>query len=52
MDRSFFIRDRELMSSSNFLSRVDIITGGLEVDGYVPSDYGIRKWTSIRWYLF
>ncbi|MCI13310.1 hypothetical protein A2U01_0034427 [Trifolium medium] len=33
MDRSFFVRDRKLVSSGNFLSRVGVFSGGLEAEG-------------------
>jgi hypothetical protein len=51
MCQSLLIRDRELVSNGNFLGHVDVFTGNLEAEGCLY-DYGIRRWTSIMWYLF
>ncbi|MCI56729.1 hypothetical protein A2U01_0077980, partial [Trifolium medium] len=45
MGRSLLIRDRELVSSANFMGWVGVFSGGLEAKGCL-SDYLIRKWTS------
>ncbi|MCH80590.1 hypothetical protein A2U01_0001360, partial [Trifolium medium] len=45
MGRSLLIRDRELVSSGNFIGRVGVFSGALKAEGCL-SDYGIRRWTS------
>lgn len=47
-DGSFLLRDRELLSSDNFQSWVDVFTSGLEPEEYLP-DYGIRRMPSFWW---